>query len=254
MSDSRERRSIYVAPHPDDVALSCGGAVAIAARTSAPVIVTVFAGQPGDEVPAFAQQQHEWWGLDAEDVATTRRAEDECAAHALGETVQPRWLDFLDAIYRNPAYDSDDTLFGRLQDADLPRIDEIVQQLAALDGDEYVLPLGAGNHVDHQLVFRAGRRLARLGASVWAYADVPYAFNPRALTSRLATGAAREVRLTYLDDDAFERKCAAIDCYASQIPVIFRDHGDHREALDRYHRRVGGVRRAEVVWRVVRDA
>lgn len=250
MSESHERRTIYVAPHPDDVALSCGGAVAIEARTDSPIIVTVFAGQPDGEMGAFAEQQHEWWGVDATSVTAQRRVEDDCAARALGESVQPRWLDLLDAIYRNPAYDSDETLFGKLQDTDLPFIDEIVDQLADLNGDEYLVPLGVGNHVDHQLVFRAGRRLARRGAIVWAYADVPYAFKPNALTPRLATGAVREIRLTHLDEDAFERKYAAIECYTSQVPVIFRDHGDPRAALERYHRHVGGGRLAEVVWRV----
>ena len=251
MSAPRDGRTVYVAPHPDDVALSCGGAVAIAARDSAPLIVTLFVGQPDGDIPAFAHHQHERWGVDADDVMVQRHAEDNCASRALGGSIESVWLDFLDAIYRNPGYDSDETLFGALQETDLPLIDDIARKLIELDGAIYVVPLAVGNHVDHQLTFRAGQRLASLGAVVWGYADVPYVFNGRTLTPRLATGAVRDVRVTYLDDDAFERKCAAIDCYTSQIPVIFRDHGNHRAALGEYHRQVGGGRMAEVAWRVL---
>jgi LmbE family N-acetylglucosaminyl deacetylase len=243
---------VFVAPHPDDVALSCGGTVAVAARSGSPTIVTLFAGQPSGDVSEFAQFQHERWGIEADSVAAARRAEDTAAAVALGESVTQVWLDHLDAIYRNPAYASDEALFGKLLDNDLALIDQLVAELAALDAAEYVVPLAAGNHVDHQLAFRAGRRLAARGASVWAYADVPYVIGtPRAVTDRLARGTVREARVTYLDDDAFERKCLAVECYPSQLPVLFRDIGDHRAALDHYARHVGGGHRAEVCWRVL---
>jgi LmbE family N-acetylglucosaminyl deacetylase len=225
--------------------------VAIAARTAQPIILTVFAGQPAGDISAFAASMHEQWGLNPRSVAKRRRAEDRCAAAALGASVRTEWLDELDAIYRNVAYNSDEALFGKVLAEDLPVIERLVEAFAAHDADDYLVPLAVGKHVDHQLVFRAGRRLAAWGASVWAYADVPYALDDRRLTPRLATGTVREVRLTQLDDDAFERKCAAIGCYASQLGVIFRDHGDFRSAIDPYHRQVGGGTRAEVCWRVL---
>lgn len=245
-------RRLYVAPHPDDVALSCGGTVAIEAREHAVTIVTVFAGQPEGVSSAFAEMQHERWGLAPDQVVEQRRSEDICAAAALGAQVETIWLDALDAIYRDERYDSDEMLFGRILDEDLATIDEVAGLLAALDPDELVVPLAIGRHVDHQIVLRAGRRLAaRRSIPVWAYADLPYGLDQRALTPRLASGVTREVRLEYLDADAFERKCRAIDCYGSQLPVIFRDWGDHRAALDRYHRWVGGGQVAEALWRVV---
>lgn len=244
--------TVFVAPHPDDVALSCGGTVATTARDSQPTIVTLFAGQPTASVSEFARFQHDRWGLDAASVAAARRAEDSAAAQALGDSVQLAWLDHLDAIYRHPEYASDDALFGTLLDADLPLIDALVTALAAHNANEYVVPFAAGNHVDHQLAFRAGRRLAARGALVWAYADVPYVIgNPRAVTDRLARGTVREARVTELDSDAFERKIRAVECYPSQLPVLFRDLGDHRTALEGYARLTGGGRHAEVAWRVL---
>lgn len=240
---------IYVAPHPDDVALSCGGAVALAARDGAPTIVTVFAGQPVGDESAFANMQHERWGFQAAAVIAVRRAEDVCAARALGESATPVWLDFLDAIYRHAAYDSDDALFGTLLPEDEATVAEVADALAALGGEQMFVPLGLGNHVDHQIVFRAGQRLAARGVEVWAYADVPYVLGAHADPAE--NGALGEARLTYLDNDAWERRVAAIACYRSQLPVIFRDYGDHRVALDRYLRAVGGGERAEVCWRVL---
>lgn len=244
-------RRLYVAPHSDDVALSCGGAVATEARQQPVRIVTVFAGQPASAHGDFVQMQHNRWGIDPDDVAERRRGEDRCAAVALGSTVDPLWLDELDAIYRDPRYDSDAMLFGKILDDDMPAIDRVANLLAALEPDELVVPLAIGHHVDHQITLRAARRIAARGVDVWAYADLPYALDERAHTGRLASGVAREVRLIRLDDDAFERKCRAIDCYRSQLPVIFRDWGDHRAALDRYHRWIGGGERAEAQWRIV---
>jgi len=246
---------IFVAPHPDDVALSCGGAVAKAARDGDPLVVTVFAGQPTGDESAFARMQHEWWGFDAASVIAERRAEDVCAAAALGTRVRPIWLEFLDAIYRHPAYDSNDALFGSLLPEDEATVANVTEALADIGGERVFVPLGVGNHVDHQIVFRAGQRLAERGIEVWAYADVPYALArgtvDTIVSELIAKGAVSEARLTYIDDDAWERRATAIDCYASQLTVIFRDHGDHRIAVDRYLREVGGGRRAEVCWQVL---
>lgn len=246
-----EMQRLYVAPHADDVALSCGGAVAIDARTTAPTIVTVFAGHPTGPLGEFAEMQHERWGTTRDGVADLRRDEDRCATRALGAQVKPIWLDELDAIYRDGRYDSDDALFGKILDPDLATISRVVHLLAELHADELVVPLAVGQHVDHQIVLRAARRVAASGVPVWAYADIPYALDRRALSTRIGSGVTREVRLIPLDDEAFERKCQAIDCYASQLPVIFRGRADFRDELDRFDRWIGGGQRAEVQWRVV---
>ena len=245
---------VYVAPHYDDVALSCGGQVAADARTAAPTIVTVFAGQATQLHGAFARFQHARWGFDDDDAVAQRRAEDACAALALGASVRVRWLEELDAIYRNPAYDSDSALFGRRLASDGGVVQRVVAALAALSAHEFIVPLGVGNHVDHQLAFRAGQALAADGHAVWAYADLPYALNSAAVEQRLACGGVGPARLLTLDDEAWERKLRAIECYASQLPVLFRSHGDPRAALTVQARSLGDGQPAEALWPVLPGA
>jgi LmbE family N-acetylglucosaminyl deacetylase len=218
-------RPLFVAPHYDDVALSCGGAVALAARTGRPLILTVFGGQSAGPASDFAQFQHQRWGLHPEDVVDARREEDLCAAKALGASVERTSFEFLDAIYRSPAYDSDAALFGEIIDADAGLASDIAARLAELAVDKIYVPHGIGNHVDHQIVRDAGRLLAARGFSVWSYAEVPYVLtHPQTL--RAFMHAADPDRTVVLDDDALQRRIAAIGCYASQVPVLFRDLGD----------------------------
>lgn len=242
-------RPIFVAPHYDDVALSCGGLVALAARVSSPLIVTVFGGKQSEAGSEFARFQHERWGLDSNAVVDARRREDACAARALGASVETRWLDFLDAIYRNPAYDSDVALFGEVLPADDHLIADIAATIAGCDADEFYVPLALGNHVDHQLVRAAGQLLARTGTPVWAYPDAPYVLNIDRREHEAAIRGLQHWRVD-LDDDAYERRSSAIACYASQLPVLFRNLGDPRTAMDSYLVSLGAGSPAEIVYRL----
>lgn len=242
-------RLVLVAPHYDDVALSCGGTAATLAEVDEVWIVTVFGGVPDGALSRFARDMHAGWGVTEAEAVAARRHEDQCARRALGP-VQTVWLDFLDAIYRNHGYDSDETLFGELLPGDLPAIAQVTEQLREFGADEYYVPLGVGNHVDHQLVHRAGRRLAGQGFSVWAYADLPYALDEATYGRKQVANAGGEARTLFFSDAAFERKWAAVSCYQSQLPTIFRDMADPRAAFERHHRRVGNGQLAEQVWRV----
>ena len=240
---------IYVAPHYDDVALSCGGQVALAARTAHVVIATVFAGQPRGTTSAFVRFQHERWGV-GQDAVSARRAEDLAAAQALGATVDAVWLDELDAIYRNAAYDSDLALFGAPHADDEQLVERIAGQLAELGDAPLHVPLAVGMHVDHQLVLQAGRRLAESGREVWAYADLPYALDAAAVADRLAMVDAGPRHLVALDAEAWIRKLNAIACYTSQLPVLFRGYSDYRAALEAQARELGAGELSEALWRV----
>lgn len=238
--------AVFVQPHYDDIALSCGGTVAQLAASGSPLIVTVCGGLPGEQLTDFARQQHAWWRLDATSVVEARRAEDECAARELGASVRVLSLDYPDAIYRRAEYASEEALFGRLVEADAALVDELAGRLEGL-GEPLVMPLAVGNHVDHQWTFLAARELHKRGREVWLYADLPYALQPGALEARLselALGAPVERDLTAGD---FERRWRAIECYRSQLPVLFRSIGDARGRFEEFTR--SGDRLRERFWR-----
>lgn len=240
---------VFVSPHLDDVVLSCGGAVAKAARTGSPLIVTVFAGAPGNEVSEFARFQHDRWQLD-ENAVEMRRCEDERAARALGSSVRVQWLDFQDAIYRDPEYSSDAALFGDPLETDATLVERVHRALWQLRASRYVMPLGVGNHVDHQIVQRAGELLLREGAEIWGYAEVPYALDDDQVMLALMGSNVHDPVVLRLDEDALGRKCSAVHCYESQLGVLFRERGEPCEELKALALHQGSGEPAELVWRL----
>lgn len=241
---------VFVSPHLDDVVLSCGGAVAKAARTGVPTVVTVFAGLPDGEASDFARFQHERWKLPDDNVVASRRDEDVRAIKALGENVSIEWLDYLDAIYRDPGYASDEALFGQPLACDLRLAEQVYQHLRRYPTSTYVLPLGVGNHVDHQIVREAGAMLLRDGSEVWTYAEIPYALDEASMAVALTHVDHHDPIQIRLDDDALERKLNAVGEYASQLPVLFRDRGDARDEIEAFARRQGNGEPVETLWRL----
>ena len=245
----------FLAPHYDDVALSCGGTVALLAGQGArPLVVTVFGGDPRDApLTGFARWQHERWGTGAGDTIATREAEERAAAAILGCVTTA--LPYLDAIYRGDQYLSDDALFGPVAPADAPLIAQIAADMYALlaPGGTLYVPLAAGNHVDHQLVYIVGRQLAAGGVRVLAYEDCPYGLIGTALAERLAAVAgelgAPDVRPV---GAALATRLAAIDAYQSQLPTIFRFFADWRAAITDAAQAIGGAAGpAERFWPLV---
>ncbi len=240
---------VFIAPHFDDVALSCGATVAMLAREASPLIVTVFAKNPDtvNDLSGFARCQHSRWKLDDLQVVENRTSEDECATRAMGERVRRLSLDFADAIYRDAYYQSDERLFGTIPDFDRDISAAIARELASIEASSFYVPLAIGNHVDHQLVFEAGRILAGQGLEVRAYEDLPYALN----SPLPDVGKSQQTsQIVELDEEAFERKWSAISCYTSQLPVIFRDVETPRVQFERYAMQIGGGALAERFWNV----
>jgi LmbE family N-acetylglucosaminyl deacetylase len=238
-------RALFLSSHYDDVALSCGGTVALLAdRGPRPTLVTIFGGEVIDEVlNQFARWKHSRWGLtDMDAVRDQRQFEDSGAAAIL--RVQTRWLGIPDAIYRGDRHVSDHELYGSVQPAEQPLASLIADEIQALpewaDTSAVFVPLAAGSHVDHQLVFLAGRHLAKNSVQVLAYEDCPYVIH---------TPQALELRLTELADclgppcyvpiaTTFDRRLEAIQLYATQVPVVFRFTRDVRGAVWDFCRRL----------------
>ncbi|HEX7888327.1 MAG TPA: PIG-L family deacetylase [Ramlibacter sp.] len=253
----RPAPALFIQPHYDDVALSCGGTAArFASLGLQPRIVTVFASEVLDAmVGPFAEWKHERWGLeDAEAVAAARREEDACASAVLGCDV--RWLGLPDAIYRGDRYASDADLYGGLHAEELAFAEHLCEELMHLPewrpGNQVFVPLAVGAHVDHQIAFETGRVLARRGVEVWAYEDLPYAIHtPQGVARRLEqVGDAVEPAIAAPVAESMDTKLESVACYASQLPVIFRFRPDFRAALADHASAVGAGEPAERMWRV----
>jgi LmbE family N-acetylglucosaminyl deacetylase len=251
--------ALFIQPHYDDVALSCGGTVAAFAKAGAdPVTITVFASEIVDEmVGEFAAWKHSRWKMDDPDeVQRVRREEDSRAAAILGSRL--RWLGMPDAIYRGDRYEVDDELYGRLHHEEQALANFLAHELTGLPewraGNRVFVPLAIGSHVDHQLVYEAGRCLAGQGVEVFAYEDLPYGIHsPGAAADRIAAtrrhvGPLVEVPIA----DTEETKLDAVACYGSQLPVLFRFTGDWRQAMREHARRGSpGGAAVERVWRIL---
>lgn len=219
--------AIFVSPHFDDVALSCGGTVALEARDGPVLIVTVFGGEPRGALNAFAEFQHRRWRV--EDAVDERRREDRRACRILG--ADHLWLDYLDAIYRDGQYLSDDDLFGPAKPGDAPMAERLVPDLVSLVARHrparVYLPVTAGGHVDHRICRASSRQLRVLDAEVRYYEDFPYAALPGTVEAALEGLDAPFRSLEVEIGEVLEQKVAAIAAYASQLATIFRHFGPY---------------------------
>jgi LmbE family N-acetylglucosaminyl deacetylase len=246
--------ALFLSPHFDDVALSCGGTVVQAAASGRATVATIFGGQPAGGLNAFAEFQHDRWGA-LGNAVDLRREEDLAALRALGAS--PSWLDFPDAIYRDDLYLSDDELFGPVKSGDVETSKSVCQAIAHLidtSGSEVVYaPLGVGGHVDHLLTRDAAVNARHAGVELLLYEDLPYA----AAEGAVGRWRARlPLRLSPLLVDVtaeIDARIRAIAAYRSQLPTIFRHHGHWESVVRAYASDLSGAsdRYCEHVWRVV---
>jgi LmbE family N-acetylglucosaminyl deacetylase len=264
--------TVVLAPHADDAVLSCGGRLwGLQAAGEPARVITIFAGIPaGDELPEFAGRLHARWG-DPPQLGLLRRAEDRAALARLG-VADVLQLDELDCIYRlgpsgDPLYTSDAAIFDRVhpEDATLPDrlAAALVAALPARDDCRVLAPLGAGQHVDHQLAYRLSLHLADGGYAVTYYEELPYAAltgaevsrdHPLGAESLLAAALAarpgwRSTTLA-LGEAALAAKVDAMAYYRSQLPVLFGDDLAMSRALRGYAASVAppGAAYGERLW------
>lgn len=228
---------IYLSPHFDDIALSCGGLVWEQSRTDAQVEVwsiCACAPPPGQPYSPFAESLHARWASGPAPVSV-RQAEDIASCQAMGA----QWQHFplADCIYRtNRAgqhlYASEDALFGSLH----PDEEELCSWLAeafrrALPSQaQVVCPLTLGHHVDHQLVRRAAEQLS---VPLLYYADYPYALQePQTLAALRQSGwQARHFPVGQPGLTAWQ---AAVAAHATQISTFWPSQQAMQAAITAY--------------------
>lgn len=274
---------VYLSPHLDDAALSCGGTVWNQVQAGQRVLViNIFAGIPDySRLSAFAQEKHAVWGS-PEDVVAARQAEDRAALTRLGAEVVD-W-DYLDAIYRldeaRVLYPDEAGIFGEVDPADSALQDRIAADVEAIldeAGDAVCYaPLAIGHHVDHQVVRDVGLVLGERGRRVLFYEDFPYVWweiagrgeavrrggsssdepsiRPASPLHRPASSPLPDNWQPTIRVIDLEPKIAAIACYQSQVPDLFHSQEAMAEAVRAYARSVGGDHYAERFWHFVQSA
>jgi LmbE family N-acetylglucosaminyl deacetylase len=172
----------------------------------------------------------------AGDLMATRRLEDERYAYFAEASIV--FLDLPDAVFRG--YEGDEQLLGAPREDDRAPIDLLVKEITRLEPQKVYLPLGVGDHVDHQLTREVGvalvqqaRRWVMPGPEyagiVTYYEDFPYAWwNDFRRLEELPAGAfaglPADVGLTpeYADvTDVVERKIMGLTLYESQLERLF---------------------------------
>lgn len=239
---------IYLSPHLDDVALSCGGLVWEQTKSGLRVgIWTICAGDPPPgPLSAFAESLHERWQSGAEAMAVRRR-EDSAACTILGAT--NHHFKIPDCIYRQvgpdnaPGYNSEESLFGPLHPCEKPLIEKLSVELskAIPQNAEVVCPLTLGGHVDHVLTRKATERLGR---PLWYYEDYPYVeddpdFFP---TLRQAGWESQVFQVSKRGLITWEQAVAA---HKSQISTFWPDLASMKTAIRGKHNHDHGIR----LWR-----
>jgi LmbE family N-acetylglucosaminyl deacetylase len=279
---------LFVSPHPDDAALSCGGLILrLTGRGERVEIVTIFSG--AGRRPALTPYQRLALGFGSQDpwapgtatadseaaepsgedgapspreVMERRRTEDRDYARFVGASVVH--LDMPDAVFRD--YVGDEELLGEPKPGDLVPVRELRAVIEDRSPDRVYAPLAVGGHTDHRLARRAA--VALVGAAIAPeslrfYEDFPYAHNlgfgdPGTLDAEFAAGlpvgwslVAEAVPIS----DVLSHKARALQAYASQLGRLFGGEAPMARAVRERAEAVGrqaGIEPSERYWRLVR--
>jgi LmbE family N-acetylglucosaminyl deacetylase len=250
-------RWLYLSPHLDDVPLSCGGQIAEATRAGVAVeILTICAGDepgPGEPVASpLVPEIYELWKLAPGEVMATRRREDEAAGRVLA--AQTRHWELQEAIHRRDPgsgealYPSLKRLFGPVAPQEEALVAGLARRFAELPGlqatSRIVAPLGVGGHADHRIVRAAAERA--FGGLLTYYEEFPYIVWKRFALYRAGIfGRSWTAQRQPLSAEAVAARIAAIACYTSQLPPLFRTPENLERQVRRHVRRARGER----LWR-----
>lgn len=234
---------IYLSPHFDDAALSCGGLIWEQNQAGEQVEVwTICAGSPPPgELSDFAKALHARWET-GEGAVEQRRLEDDEACRILGATT--RRFSVPDCIYRlrqdglGPICDSENTLLSGFNTNDDALADELAAEIRCLPGAAIASPLALGNHIDHGLTRTAAERS---GNPILYYPDYPYV-----LKDQWSPGGEEWVPELYpVSEEGLKAWNASIAAYRSQISTFWGSLEEMEAAIEAYHRLGGGAR----LWR-----
>jgi LmbE family N-acetylglucosaminyl deacetylase len=229
------RAALFVSPHLDDVAFSCGGTLIRLIREGWQVrLCTVFtASVVWPQGFALACQLDKGLSADMDYMALRRMEDDEFAR--LAGVADSCHLNFMEAPHRGYR-DAADLFLG------VHHGDEVWRELAgeltelAQDCGAIFAPQGLGNHVDHLQVILALQQAGLSDRAVW-YTDTPYAIRfPSACPSPLLSGDLKKQSVTI----ELQRKIEGCRAYRTQVPFQFGSEERMERKLVEFHGRQGG--------------
>jgi LmbE family N-acetylglucosaminyl deacetylase len=245
-------RLIFLAPHPDDAVLSCGGWIyQLAQNGERPIVITLFGGDRAEaaSLSDFARSLQERWQL-GDDAPARRRDEDRAACDRLGCYLIH--LPFADAAYRTDEngqslYTTEEAIFSEIREASI--IDRVAEALRPrvrkVLNARLVIPLTGGKHIDHVITRLAAERL---NEDVLYYEDYPYAEQLERMTHVWGSNEWASETIG-LSEDALHARIEAFLLHRSQISTFYRDDEEVAQRLRAYAEFVGEGQPAERYWR-----
>jgi LmbE family N-acetylglucosaminyl deacetylase len=228
--------ALFISPHLDDVAFSCGGTLSRLVQNGWRVVLcTIFTRSvPDPQGFALACQTDKGIAPDV-DYMALRRAEDEQFATIAGVT---EWLHLPHVEAPHRGYNAAPELFTGLH-ADDQIWEQLVGELRRLDAtyapNLFFAPQGLGNHVDHLQVIKAVLAAELADRTCW-YRDTPYIIRqPTAAPSTLLPHGLHEQGVTI--DHTLERKIAGCCAYTTQLGFQFGGAVEVDRKLRALHRR-----------------
>jgi LmbE family N-acetylglucosaminyl deacetylase len=238
---------IYLSPHFDDVALSCGGLVwEQAGGPETRQVWTIFSGEPpSGPLTPFAETLHNRWQVSAGEAVKQRAEEDKAAMEIL--RVPARYFGFPDCIYRRlpdgaPLVQAEEDLWQPIHPGETGLAKELEEMLRAVIPEHATLvsPFGLGEHVDHRLVRQAAERLLVTGrvSQLLYYADYPYAVK----SSRNTGTESMPGQIYPVSKEGLIAWQDAVQAYTSQLSSFWGSTEEMRAAIQAYCEAGDGVR------------
>jgi LmbE family N-acetylglucosaminyl deacetylase len=232
---------IYLSPHFDDIAYSCGGLAWEQVQAGQQVSIwTICAGDPPDaDLSPLTQELHARWKTGSE-AGAVRREEDRRSCEILG--VKMRHFQIPDVIYRTdpdtgePVIKLNGDLFSTSPEKYL------VNQLASMfmhevpRGSQLVSPMTLGSHIDHLLVRAAAERT---GFPLLYYADYPYVLTSPRILAEFEQGQWKR-QPAIISEAGVQAWQGSIAAHASQSSTFWRDDKERHVALNNYCAGGGG--------------
>ena len=170
-----ETEILYVSPHLDDVLLSMAQNIKNEIANNANVTIATFFSEGNTATRSLYE---------------SRRKDDVCAISKIG--AKALHMGFTDSYFRDSRFCNYSSIMFHKECTETQLFNDIQKKLRELlvNGKYTIcyIPLGVGGHVDHNIIFHAGRQLAEEMNDIdfRFYADMPYALISESIDFRIA--------------------------------------------------------------------